>query len=297
MIALLDPAFFVRGQRSDEEASLRRDLTAILTLVTGAPASLVAAEEYWRPLWTELIQPLHRRFPGVRPQLDELRKLGAARPMKEVAGTHRVWGFKVMFDCEKFGLKSDWVERMTRVIHRAVMTDEPVILIARPVQGRNVRRHEVGHSRVDEVTRWRLYVQPRTAQPVPIPCVDRVRHLRRPWTARYDARLPGVEDGARYPFVPHPRWWKREVEVVGTRESKPVFLDHPGRGWARPNTPGSGHHWDVYVSDPNEQERLGVAQLNIVEAGAPAKEGVPGSIHHIPEEKRHVVRDVGWSCG
>ena len=296
MIALIDPAFFVRGDPRSDEMAFVRDLAAILTLLRNGPASLVAVEDYWRPMAAELIQPLEQRFPSARQPLGELRKRAVGRVLPTVHGTHRVWGFKSMFDCPHTGLAPAWVDRMTSAAHRACLTGEPVILIARPVVGRNVVRHQTGHSRIDEVTRWRLYVQPGTATPAPIACIDRVRHLRQPWTARYDARLPGAEDGARYPFCPDPRWWKRDIHVVGTRESKPAFIDHSDRAWARPSTPGAGHHWDVYVSDVVEQERLGVAQLNIVEVGAPASEGTPGFIHHVPREKKQAVHDVGWSC-
>ena len=63
------------------------------------------------------------------------------------------------------------------------------------------------------------------------------------------------------------------IEAVQTMESRPVWIDGKGYGWARPNiNEGSGHHWDVYITDLNIAERIGLAQLNIVEYGAPSKE-------------------------
>ena len=37
-------------------------------------------------------------------------------------------------------------------------------------------------------------------------------------------------------------------------------------------------------------------QLNIVAHGAPASEGRPGDIHHLPKAKLSRVKDTGWSC-
>lgn len=83
-----------------------------------------------------------------------------------------------------------------------------------------------------------------------------------------------------------------------TMESKPVYLDAKGNGWARPNiNEGKGHHWDVYIRDAALAERIGLDQLNVVEVGAPPKEGPPGSIHHVPAKKKgRLLDDSGWTC-
>ena len=82
-------------------------------------------------------------------------------------------------------------------------------------------------------------------------------------------------------------------------ESRPVWIDERGYGWARPNIMGGkGHHWDVYITDVKVAERIGLSQLNIVEFGAPPEQGRPGSLHHLPKQKQGRLRDdTGWTCG
>jgi hypothetical protein len=149
-------------------------------------------------------------------------------------------------------------------------------------------------------TRWVVQVHVKGAEPTAIPCVHCRRNLREGlrWTTRFDPRLPAEADGAKYPFCPPRNWWRRDVAVVQTQESRPVWVDQKNYGWARPNiSGGQGHHWDVYITDTNVAERIGLAQLNIVEFGAPVGEGEPGSIHHLPKQKRARLRDDGgWSC-
>lgn len=131
---------------------------------------------------------------------------------------------------------------------------------------------------------------------------DRLRarspeQIHRPWTIRYDERLPTNEDNVRYPFCLPVDWHRGRIKAVGTRESVPAWLDAVRRAWTRPNIPGGrGYHWDVFLEDTDEISAVGTDQLNIVAYGAPSTEGVPGNIHHVPAEKKGRVRDVGWSC-
>lgn len=76
-----------------------------------------------------------------------------------------------------------------------------------------------------------------------------------------------------------------------------AWVDAQERGWTRPNIPGGkGHHWDVFFNDPALIASIGVDQVNIVEFGAPAAEGTPSSLHHVPTKKAARVTDTGWSC-
>jgi hypothetical protein len=298
VIAVLDPAWFVaRDPGPENERALADDLGAVLALLRRSGARLVAAEDYWPPLWKELVQPLERRFPSVRVQLGELRKLGVPRTLPTLDRSHRVWGFEPMFGHPCLG--GEWADRMAKAVLRLALghAEEPLLLVAREVGGRNVVEHKAGHSVILESTRWRLYVQPGTAQPVAVPAVRSIRQIEVPWTARYDWRLPGAEDGARYPFCPPLKWWKRDVRAVGTHTSKPCFLDGRGDGWARPNIPkGAGYHWDVFLSSPELHDRIGVDQINVVAFGGPASEGKAGDLHHVPQDKVGAVRDLGWTC-
>ena len=83
--------------------------------------------------------------------------------------------------------------------------------------------------------------------------------------------------------------------MVFTHESRPTWRDRKSNHWARPAT-GGGHHWDVYL-EPSLAEEYGLGQLNIVQWSAPASEGAPGSIHHVPTSKKSRLRKkTGWSC-
>ena len=87
--------------------------------------------------------------------------------------------------------------------------------------------------------------------------------------------------------------------AVRTVESAPAWVDQAGRGWTHPDIPeGRGYHWDVFFDDPGLVAQIGLSQLNIVAWGAPASEGHPGEIHHIPTTKRSRARniEIGWSC-
>lgn len=299
MIAVLDPAFFsASGDEPAEEGRVRGDVAAALAFLRATGAELVQVDPYWVPLWAELIRPLTIRWPGLRSDFGTLRRAAVRRPLAPCPEGPHVWGFGPMFDRPDLGLGPEWAQRMAvSVVRLHLATGRPVVLFTRPVVGRNLIRRRAGHSTIDEVGRWRLYIQPRTPQAVAIPCVWDGRQVAVPWTARFDPRLPGEPDGARYPFCPPARWWKRDVTAVRTHTGKPAFIDARGCGWARPNIPlGAGYHWDVFLSDTQRAEAVGVDQVNIVESGAPSTEGRAGDIHHTPSDKQSKLVDCGWSC-
>ena len=194
----------------------------------------------------------------------------------------------------------DWSDRMVRAVVRAMTARQPTVLLTRAMVGRNLLRHAAGDSTIDESIRWLLHLRVRGAAPTSIPCVRQRRNLQPglSWTTRFDPRLPAELDGAEYPFCPPERWWRGDVDAVRTMQSRPVWVDARGYGWARPNiTRGRGHHWDVYITDVKVAERIGLDQLNIVEFGAPADQGQPGSLHHLPRQKQGRLRDrTGWTC-
>ncbi len=296
MIGVLDPALL--QLRSD--ALALDELNLVLKMCKEHTIQLIPFEEYWDPMWREFGRRLERglRDPRAKQALREVRKLGgrcstsglpAAAP-DSIAfrrGFHQLFG--------EDWLSAGWEERMARAVVRAVMADDDVVVLTRRIVNRNLTLHSANHSTLHINTRWILHVQPQGAGHRHIPCVYHPRNLVTRWTTRLDWRLPS--EAARYPFCPPQDWWKSTTTTYATICSKPAWRDSASRGWARPNIPGgAGYHWDVYIVTPSEQQRIGVSQLNIVEHGAPATEGVAGDIHHIPIDKRHLVRDVGWSC-
>lgn len=297
MIAVLDPAWLVRTMPHDE-AALATDINALLKLCRDVGAELSGLDDYWDPLTRELLRPLESaaRSPQGRDAIAALRGAAWRRAVPPFGNPGRVRGVHPMF-AETAILPAVWGDRMGRALLRLSQLKERLILLTRPVVGRNIRRHGTGDLVLDEVTRWRVYAQPNSTEFVPIACVRVRRQVLVDWTTRYDHRLPAVADGARYPFCPPDNWDDEQVEAVQTRSSKPAFVDARVNGWTRPNIPGGrGYHWDVFVKDQTMIDAVGVDQINVVEFGAPPAEGKPGHLHHVPSKKAGKVSDIGWSC-
>lgn len=300
MIGVLDPALLLPRAEA-EQPNVEAELDTVARICIRGGIELPELEEYWPYLWREYGRALERSLssPRAKRALAELRRRGGSTeglpPLQPVSG--RVYGLQQMFGLAALG--PQWLERMTNALARATASGRPTVLITRRLSGRNVQPREAGESRLEEVTRWVLYLHMSGSAPSSVPCVHHPRNLSAAlgFTTRYDWRLPSTADDARYPFCPPTRWWRRSVEAVTTVSSKPAFRDSKGNGWARPSIEGgAGHHWDVYIEDRRMVDELGLSQLNIVEVGAPAKEGTPGSIHHLPKKKRGHLHDVGWSC-
>jgi hypothetical protein len=300
-IGILDPALLL--PRPGEEDQLEADLDEVARICRDGNVVLPTFEEYWPALWKELGSALHRSLssPRARRALDELRGLGRpprGMPPFSIAPTGRVYGLRQMFEIQ--GLGPGWLAKMTAVLTRAWVSDSPTILLTRRIDGRNSTIHSAENWKLDEITRWVLYLHLGGTPPRTVYCFHHSRNLSEDlrWTTRYDWRLPASSDGATHPFCPPAAWRKRAVRAVATVESKKAFLDAKGNGWARPNIEGGkGYHWDVYIRDAALAEHVGLGQLNIVEFGAPPKEGAPGTIHHIPAKKKaHLRDDTGWTC-
>lgn len=297
MIGLLDPALFL--PRSDQD--VERDLNLVLRACREHAIRLVQIDEYWRDLWTDFARPLERQLgPSARRALQELRKSAVTSneyvpPLAPAAGKAWWAGFAQLFGDRALGVS--WEEKMARATLRAVVADEDVVVLTRRIAGRNLASYVVGGSALDETTRWMLHVQPKGIGHRQILCVHHPRNVRERWTARFDWRLPTSSDGGRYPFCPPKHWWKGATPAHRTVESKPAWLDRHGNGWARPNiAQGAGYHWDVFIQSPALQQAVGLLQINVVEFGAPAREGKPGELHHVPTAKLGKPTGIGWSC-
>lgn len=311
MIALLDPALFVWGKpheelKEEDETRIAATLSNVLVASRMANASLIPIRGYWDELWREFGAPLRARLRTSRAKraFDELRKAGgrpgsgASTVFQTAPPSTRVWGFKTMFG-QWSPIPDEWVDRMAAAASSAVSTGSDVILLARLVDGRNLRIHRgKQHVNLHEITRWRLYVRlPEAPRHIAIDCIRTSHQVKRHWTIRYDERLPTCKDGVRYPFCIHDHWHLGRVAVCGTKLSAPAWIDRMDRGWVRPNIPeGAGYHWDVYFENPHDVDRIGGNQLNIVEYGAPSSEGTPGDLHHIPTAKQYAVMDRGFQC-
>ncbi len=259
---------------------------------------------YHGRLVREFLQPLAKRQEAARAKdpiarryldaLDQLGHLFQPLPFAPLPGHITVWGFRALF--ERMG--SDWVDLLVRLVSACSLTTEETILITRPIEGRNCRRRSHGAIQMIEKTVWNLRVRAE-GRTVRVACVCTPRNLLAPFTTRYDDALPVRGDGASnaFYFDPPIDWCKaarrssltgqtEEIRPIVTLRARPVWLDAHGNGWAEPNTPGQHHHWDVYLESPRLVQDYGLGQLNVVRFGAPAEEGHPGALHHLPKEKR-----------
>jgi hypothetical protein len=293
LIGLLDPALLL--PRSEEE--LQEELAHVVRACRQHNIRLVEFGEYWPQLWGSLGRTLERSIsPDARRAVQAVRRLGQRAAIQERRSL-TVWrrGFRQLFNAAVIG--NDWEAVMAAAVAGAFSLDEDVIVFTRRMLNRNLCRHTAGHTTLDENTRWVLHVSAQGIGPRHVRCVYHVRNLAERWTARYDWRLPAKGDGARYPFCPRAEWWKPSTTVFGTVQARPAWVDAHNNGWARPNIPGgAGYHWDVFIRSAAEQQRIGVAHVNVVEFGAPPDEGRCGDLHHIPEDQQGRVHDNGWDC-
>ncbi|HHY6927763.1 TPA: hypothetical protein ACV4T7_007148 [Burkholderia ambifaria] len=200
----------------------------------------------------------------------------------------RTWGIKPLFNDLSTPEDVDLAEKVTRSLAYCLTRRQSVKLFVREVEGRNTKIHATGHSFICERTRWMIYLSMRGLNGAgPIACITKIRNITTEWTSRYDVGLP---DTGSFAFVPSTDWHLRKTIASRVMQSKPVFLDKEGNGWAKPNTPGVGYHWDVYLSDREWIDAVGLAQINICRSDAPVEQGAPGEIHHVPAEKMGRVK-------
>lgn len=285
MLAILDPVLF------DPAAPLTiGSLDELIRLLRRKGAQIPDVAWYWKKVQLELIQPLHAR-PEYR-ELDRLRDFVRPVALSPLPRRVSVWSFRQMFGV----LGERWVDIMARLVTGAVLSGEETVLLTHLRQNRNLMVHQgPGKCTAEEKTCWDLRVQPAGDDTTRVPVVCRERNLDVPWTCRLDDRLPAEADRASFAFCPPPEWYKTSVEVVTTHEARPTWRDQKGNHWARPAT-GEGYHWDVYLTRSLEEE-YGLGQLNVVQWGAPSKEGLPGSRHHVPGRKKsRLKKETGWRC-
>jgi hypothetical protein len=190
----------------------------------------------------------------------------------------RTWGIKPLFNnlvSESDKLLADFV---TKSALACLNKGAQAYFFVHESVGRNIDLHRAGNSIILERTRWRIYLSAQGLPGImPIPCIYHQRNLDVEWTTRYDIKLP---DSGDFPFIPLGKWHLRKTIAVGTKTSKPVFIDQDGNGWADPNIPGDSYHWDVYLKNTAWIAATKKVQINISRHGIPSVQGKPGTIHH-----------------
>lgn len=310
MLVVLDPGFFREdgidstdaARRSVASLRLRERLDDANSLLLQPATQLVVAVDSLR--WFDSIYRYEARAiedVAERPlkqalaRLREHRKHG--RTLSPTVLLGKMWGVALMADWLPLG--RTWRAQLESVLAAAVQTAAreslPLLFLCNRINGRNVRDRSSKEVELMEVLRWRLSASIRGAPPTTVPCVGKRRHVEVPWTRRMDDRLPDLHGPGRHPYCPLPDWMNSQTKVWGTHQSRPCWLDAQRQWWARPAT-GGGYHWDVYLNS-DETTRLGLPQVNITQHGAPADQGEPGDLHHVPTKKRHALKETsGWRC-
>ena len=281
MNLLIDPGLFAPSVGGEEELN---NCLAESIRILGRSGVVVNSDEDWADIYKTFISPAFAAAEDQRTKvaLSILRKRHSPpKVATAVSPAVRTWGILPLMGIFKTEatLRSNLLAKSA---YFALLARLDFCLFSRPMESRNIQTHQVGHSKLIEKTRWRIYlggIGLRGASAVP--CVFSARNVAVPWTARYDEFLP---DSGVVPFVPPATWWKRDAVAYRTVASKLAWIDVAGNGWVSPNTPGCPHHWDVHfvrdVDSPN-----GLNPANIVRWGAPASQGTCGSVHHVPSGK------------
>jgi hypothetical protein len=187
-IGLLDPALFLER---DPEVVVR-ELNSILLACYKRKVRLIPYPEYWPDLWRNLARPFEANptmTHTARAAIQQLRRIGeqhrgeVGKVGQENLGS--VWqnGFETLFNNID---GTSWTNRMAEATLRAVSTGEEVVMFTRLVDKRNLQIHRAAESTLDEVTRWVLHVQSRTAGRRQILCVHNPRNFQERWTTRFD---------------------------------------------------------------------------------------------------------------
>ncbi len=309
MLVVLDPAFFREDGLHANDAGIRAralhrlrrrldDANRILlhrTLVVATPEVPWLDTIYRREVRTLSVADDRAVLQAIDRIFREHKRQGAVLPA--VAPVGAMWGVAMMCDWAPLG--GGWREPMERVLAAAAVyaadQGRPVAFLCHRVVGRNVVDRSSGGVELIEVLRWRLSVSVRGAPPTVFPCVSTPRNLSVDWTRRMDERLPDAHGPGLHPYCAPSGWKNSNTVVCRTHQSRPCWRDAQEQWWARPAT-GGGHHWDVYLNAHHET-RIGLGQINVTQHGAPAGEGQPGDLHHVPEDKKHALKNTsGWNC-
>lgn len=289
---VIDPYVFLAEGISPQDRLkvLKENLRSIIALCRKIPCKATFDRIGWQEIERQHIRPLtslHQDH-DLNTALTLFRNQHLQPILHEQSGTARTWGIKPLFG----GLADDtnirhagyFVNSLLYCLHK----NGKAFVYSFDQLGRNLKKHQVGHSCIFERTRWRIYVSSTGLSGAQaVPCVNCIRHLEVGWTCRYDTSLP---DCGKHAFVPPADWHLKRTLAVSITKSKPVFLDCKGNGWASPNTPGESYHWDVYISKQEQLQSGGLAQINVCKFGIPSNQGQAGEIHHVPKAKKQAAQ-------
>ncbi|MEX3004390.1 hypothetical protein [Serratia fonticola] len=290
---LIDPYIFLPAKGGDYNAEkvrkIKDSLKRLLNINRHFRYEIIVDQAQWKILEREYIKNLTDSFGDneLNTALISLRQI--IKKVNITTAEHiRTWGVKPLF--YNFASKEDeeFGNSLACSAFYCISQYNRAYLFVEESFGRNLIEHSTAHSKIKERLRWRIYISSIGLNgAVPVVCISSVRNLQIPWTSRYDYFLP---DSGGYSFIPPVNWHLRSTTAVVTKQSKPVFLDILGNGWANPNTPGQAYHWDVYLNDPKWIGERGTDQINVTRYGVPPSQGVSGTIHHVPSKKSGLAK-------
>ncbi|QBJ08173.1 hypothetical protein EYS10_06300 [Rahnella aquatilis] len=291
---LIDPYVFLPAKGLDYSKQrlieVKANLKKILNINRTFNCGIIVDQAQWKYIERTYIKKLTQLFNDgdLNTALLSLRRVIKTVDMSTTVHI-RAWGIKPLF----YNLASkediDFGDSLARSAFYCISNYKQAYLFIEEIDGRNIKTHTVGHSKITERLRWRIYISSTGLNgAVPIACISSMRNIQVPWTTRYDILLP---DTGEYSFTPPVKWYLRNTDSVITRQSKPVFLDISDNGWANPNTPGGAYHWDVYLKDQKWIDSRGADQINVTRYGVTQPEGTPGTIHHVPTGKANLAKN------
>lgn len=291
---LIDPYIFLpfqgTGYNIEKVNKIKKSLKNLLIINRSYNYDIVVDNNTWRFIEKKYIRELTQSFGDneLNTALLSLRSV-----MKKVELTSnaciRTWGIKPLFNNLSSTEDISFGDSLALIATHCIQQYGQAFLFIDESLGRNIIKHQSVNSKLIERLRWRVYISCAGLRgALPVPCITSKRNLDIPWTTRYDYYLP---DSGKYAFVPPVKWHLRRTDAVGTKKSKPVFLDNNQNGWANPNTPGQAYHWDVYLNNPKWIKERGEEQINITRYEAPQSQGIPGTIHHVPNKKSGLARE------
>lgn len=292
---VIDPYLFLPNPKIgkyDENSSklLRSDLKKIIAFCKKKKYKVVFDRQTWKNIELHFIKILAAGAKDF--ELDVALTIFRKEILNVIDFSNgekvRTWGVNSLFYGIKNDADRDYANAVTKSILHCIKGNFPVSIFVREIPGRNINEIRIANTFLIERTRWRIYVsQKGFPNPYPVSCITCERNSSVEWTARHDVNLPSA---GKYEFIPQSRWDLKKTVISGVVNSKPVFFDKFGNGWARPNTPGIPYHWDVYIKDPSWKAAFKVDQVNISRNGIPVEQGTEGTIHHVPTSKASILK-------
>jgi hypothetical protein len=281
--AILDPYIFWLPAIPTERSI--KDLLASMDFVISAVRSGVTVsvtKAVWQRINQEFIRFAATKMPShnLATRVKILTQTLTFTEAPPVQG--ETWGIKSQYTFADLPDPAFWLSELAKIAVHWSTEEEEFIFLTRLLIGRNVREHQTANCVIWEKTHWQIFVKSRTenAVSVAIPCVTSLRNLSVTWTQRYDDRLPDTAPTSGLAFVPVPDWRKASVSVIRTIQSKPTWEDLAGNGWSDTNTPGTAHHWDVFLHTASMVKKFGGVHVNIKSWGSDDRGRVPGDVHH-----------------